>query len=365
MQVEINNIWLQNWIVFALLSAFVVGSLKRIPKAQPFDQSLTEELKGFAILTILFGHIGYFLSRDQSFLYPLSILSGVGVNLFLFLSGLGLSLSQLNKPLSIIQFYRRRLLRLFVPMWIILAVYWGLDWLVLGRTYQTNLMLDNLVGWFPQIDLYREVNSPLWYFSLILFYYLIFPLIWIKKAPIISAFVLYLISFWAVDSTFLQKYPSWDLYDIHYLAFPLGIAAALLKQKGSLWESSVQLVRKVQPNFRQIAYYLGLSTLIFIFGYSAIHSAVGTVDDEQYRSLITMFSLVVIFLIKPVQSTFLNLLGEYSYEIYLIHWPLMSRYDIFYKVFPAGIATIIYLGVLLALSWGLRQLVNRLFQLRA
>ena len=107
-------------LILIFLLGMAISSRKRQDR-QFFPTSVTQELKGFAILTIIFGHIGYFLDTNDTFLFPLSVASGVGVNIFLFLSGFGLTMSTLKKQLSLLQFYKRRLLRLFLPMWIVLA----------------------------------------------------------------------------------------------------------------------------------------------------------------------------------------------------------------------------------------------------
>src|SRR3990167_8339061 len=64
----------------------------------------TLALKGFAILAVIFSHIGYFLVADHRFLFPLSTFGGVGVDLFLLLSGFGLTMSALSKDMSIRDF---------------------------------------------------------------------------------------------------------------------------------------------------------------------------------------------------------------------------------------------------------------------
>jgi len=49
---------------------------------------------------VVFGHIGYFLAKTQVFCFRFN-LRRVGVNLFLILSGFGLTLSALKKDLSV------------------------------------------------------------------------------------------------------------------------------------------------------------------------------------------------------------------------------------------------------------------------
>src|SRR5579884_2505516 len=111
----------------ALFAMIIISSilvtLKLSYNDSLFSLRVTNQLKGLAILTIVFSHIGYFLSNDTRFLFPMTILAGVGVNIFLFLSGFGLTTSALNRHLSPLEFYKKRLGKIFVPLWIIISLF--------------------------------------------------------------------------------------------------------------------------------------------------------------------------------------------------------------------------------------------------
>src|SRR5690348_6614939 len=96
--IVIANAVVQTWILIALLIATLMLSARRIECGDLLTITATQELKGVAILAVVFGHIGYFLVDDNRFLFPLSVGAGVGVNIFLFLSGYGLTLGLLKKP---------------------------------------------------------------------------------------------------------------------------------------------------------------------------------------------------------------------------------------------------------------------------
>jgi len=49
------------------------------------------------------------------------------------------------------------------------------------------------------------------------------------------------------------------------------------------------------------------------------------------------------------------LIGTYSYEMYLLHWPLLSRYDFLYRTLPASLATFAYLALFIGLGWIMLQ----------
>lgn len=342
---------LSQTVIFTTLFLLVIFLTLKKKDQLGFSHDLTNELKGLAILMVIFSHAGYFLSTNTQFLFPLSVAGGVGVNIFLFLSGFGLTVSALKKSLSVFQFYLKRLSKIFLPMWIVLVVLITLDYLILGKTQPLTLTLENFLGFFPQANIFEQLDSPLWYFTPILFYYLIFPLLFFKKYPLVSVILLFLVSVLVVRIPLPVNPDVLKLYQLHNLAFPLGMGLALLLSKKDIFS----FIFKTNPLLR----YFSLIPLLLLLAYFAIHSGVGeTIFKEQFLSLITVMVLLLIVLIKPFQFRFLMLMGIYSYEIYLIQWPLVYRYDFLYKYLPAGIATFLYLFIFLLIAYLLNKLIK-------
>ncbi len=363
MTISINNPIQATWIFGIIFFIALLASIRRKPAGDFFSLSLTQELKGFAILAVVFSHIGYFLASDTRFLFPLSIMAGVGVNLFLLLSGLGLTASSLKNKLSVWQFYKKRLIKLFPPLWLILITFLTLDFFVLKLTYSWQVIAEAFVGIFRHANLYTDFNAPLWYFTLILFYYLIFPLVFSKRQPWLSALVIYFVSYFI-----LKQNPIWfvnvsGMYQVHLMAFPLGIFFGwLFSSQFSVWRFVPQKIctqigslqcqvshfsnkvnnatKKIQPAF----YYSIIVFLMLFIAYFAYHSGVGqSLAIEQRISIITTLAVICLFVIKKIEFRLFYWFGLYSYEIYLIHWPLLYRYDLIFKYLPAWLAMIIYL----------------------
>lgn len=310
--------------------------------------SLTQELKGFAILSIIFAHIGYVLSANHDFLFPFSIVAGVSVNLFLFLSGYGLTYSQLKREETVVTFYKRRLIKLFIPFWIVLGTLVVSDAVVLGKTYTVQFLLQALSGIFVHVNAYTDLNSPFWYFSFIFFYYLLFPLVFSKKWPWLSAGVLYLAVYGIV-----QLHPSFlsgviGLYEVHMFAFPLGVFSAWCI---TTQQDVLQKYKDMCTTYRHYLYLPSLVLLLWFIGYFSIHANVGKAAYlEDTTSLCVMYALILLFMIKKRESKLFSIFGLYSYEIYLFHWPLLYRYDFLYTHVPPWIATLLYLGVFILLA---------------
>lgn len=357
----------QTQLFTGLLLAVLLLSSRRKTNEIKLSTELTSELKGFALLAVVFSHIGYFLVDDHRFLFPLSVSAGVGVNLFLFLSGYGLTHSMLHKASSLLEFYKKRVTRIFIPLWIVLIALFLIDRFFLHISYPVLEMVESFFGFFPVASLYYNVNSPLWYITLTLFFYFIFPLVFSKKRPIVSSLLITAIAFIVSRLPLPVDHAVQESYQMHLFAFPLGVFCA------GLFLSKIptvdRLSQNVQDFFTKKAWgsYLVrgiLFALIFwFFAQTSIDGDIGKgVWIEQRTSLLNMFSVILLFLLKPFKTTALNLVGMLSYEMYLIHWPILYRYDFLYTNLPAGIATFLYLLLFLAIAYGFQQVTKLILQ---
>lgn len=354
----------QTFIVFLLIA--VIAS-SRMHGSISLSKERSAELKGVAILTVIFAHIGYYLTTDTSFLSPLSISAGVGVNVFLFLSGYGLTHSALQHHDGILGFYKKRLSKIFIPLWIILPILLLADWLFLHITRSPTTIWQSLIGFFPKADLYESIDSPLWYFTFIIGNYVIFPLVFWKRAPILSAVALTFIARYIAK----HVYPSFvdegvqGMYLVHLYAFPLGMAVAGAALHAHQWfgDAFGKLRTEMQkhPRITLMLRWTLSAILLGFFAYGSLHADIGQgAWPEQKQSLITMTSLILLFMLKPFESRFLALVGIYSYEIYLFHWPLLYRYDFLYTRLPPALATMAWLLCFVVLGKLFQETIKQL-----
>ena len=103
-----------------------------------------------------------------------------------------------------------------------------------------------------------------------------------------------------------------------------------------------------------------------LIGYFAVNSGVdGSILTEQLISMLTVLLIVAFFIIKKFRISLLSLFGLVSFEIYLLHWPLISRYDFLYNNLPAWLATALYLVIFVVLGWLLKSIISSLFKFRS
>lgn len=356
MKINVADPVQQTAIFLAIFIVLVIATIKKNREPLQFTRSHTDELKGFAILMVIFGHIGYFLASDDRFLWPLSVAAGVGVNLFLFLSGFGLTAASLKEKTPLKNYYLKRFLNIYPPMWVVIAVFLLMDGFLLQRTYSTAYIVRSFSGFFPNADLSIDLNSPLWYFTFIVFYYLLFPILFSRKFPVLSALVFMALGLFLTKQNLPINRDVLKLYQTHTLAFPLGMIFHTITQS--------EIIRKLKSRISHVTRYTLIITACGIAGYTAIHSNVGQgVYKEHLVSLVTVTAFVAISVLKNFSSRFLMLAGAYSYEIYLIHWPLLSRYEYLYRNLPPYLATLAYLALFLSVSWTLKKGVRLIGQL--
>jgi peptidoglycan/LPS O-acetylase OafA/YrhL len=362
MQISVLDPYYQTALFVSFLIFLTVFFSKKDLNPHEMNHSHTQELKGVAILMVIFSHVGYFLFSDHRFLFPLSVAGGVGVNIFLFLSGFGLTSSEIKSKKTVMSFYSKRLKNIFIPMWLVLTLTLIADRYLLGRTYNLITLIQNYFGFFPNSDLDTAINSPLWYFSLILYFYLIFPFIYRKNKPVFSILGVLLLGYVFMNLKLPVTKDVFKLYELHYLSFPLGMIFAYINKEKPFSKFRDYLV-SVHLSSRAI-YFILYSFIILLtglFAYLSINSGVGEgIRIEQTASIFTVLSLVLIFLLKNVQSNFLILLGTYSYEIYLIQWPLLYRYDFIYKHTAPFLGTILYIFFFLFIGFILSK-ITKLF----
>ena len=363
-----DDIYQTNLIVIAVLIAVVLFTFKRAKHTDLFPVSVTQELKGLGILTVVFAHFAYMLVTNADFLFPLSIIAGVGVDLFLFMSGYGLTVGMLKKPLPIFEFYKRRVIKIFIPFWVALILIFAANAIFLDIHYTVPYMIQSLLGWFPTAEGFDDVNSPFWYITWMMMFYILFPLVFSTKRPWLSAIIL------AVIATLIGVYNPLNMGDnwlhrLHTVAFSLGIVFAWVLFETKDKENKFVAHLKEFRNKAKIMPYVIIALMLGVVVYMSLHTTANHWPTltailgkgyfvDQLTSIILMFAFIVIFSLKKFDNKFLSIYGLYSFEVYLIHWPLIGRYDIFFDYLPSWAAVIAWLVTFIVVSWLLQKITT-------
>ena len=131
-------------------------------------------LFGFAAVWIVFFHIRAMVGTPRTgFLRELLSLGNIGVDIFMFLSAVGLSYSIEKNSLK--EFYKNRFLRLWVPFILICVPYY------MWRDSATGITLERIHCFIldtTAINFWIKAKVPFWYVSLATAMYLFYPLMY-------------------------------------------------------------------------------------------------------------------------------------------------------------------------------------------
>lgn len=191
------------------------------------------------------------------------------------------------------------------------------DNFVLHRSYPLSEIIHSFLGFYPRADVFLNLDSPLWYFSLIFFYYLIFPLVFLKKFPLLSPVLVLLLNMLVLNLALPINSNVLKLYKLYFLVFPLGMLFGII-------------IQNLRFKLNQALKLIILTIAVLVFLYTSVNSGVGENPKiERGISLITTLSLLTIFSLSRFNFKLLSFFGVYSYEIYLFHWPILSRFNLF------------------------------------
>lgn len=288
------------FLTLLMIVSYLLGFVNRPTKFQWMDRNYTTAIKGFAILTVVWAHSGAMLSVEG-----IQFIAGIGVALFLICSGYGLEISYEKNGLK--GFWKKRLLGVCLPFWIIELL--GL--LVTGRFTIEKYLMD-----FAFI---KPATSYGWFMRYIVVCYLIFYVVkrFTKDCKMQTMALLGSFAVWFVlESVFFANPDMPFLRARQMLSFPCGALLAMNKEKieNALTKTTSTLILAG-----------GIICLLFM-AITQLH----TVKEMPYLvsntlAFLTCLPMAVGILVfgKSFSGLFenrmLTAVGTVSYELYLVH----------------------------------------------
>lgn len=294
-------------------------------------------LRAVAVLAVVFFHA-----------FPSKIKGGfVGVDVFFVISGFlisGIIMNGLkNHSFSIIDFYSRRINRIFPALILVVGATWAFSMVALfpseleelgkhmlgGATFTSNFMLLDEVGYFDRSN-DTKLMLHLWSLGVEEQFYLIWPLIlfvcWRLRANIlVSIAIVGLISFF-LNAYYITSNPALDFYAPHTRFWELLAGAALaciITKPNYILNINKQSHRKLNNIVAGVGLFLillsvkvmsknymfpGWWALLPVIGTTMlIYSAPNSWIGEKFLSSRPMIAI-----------------GLISFPLYLWHWPLLA-----------------------------------------
>lgn len=287
---------------------FTLKEMNQSPSCLELKKSITEIVRGFAIIFVILGHIlgGTFGLTST---HVTMLLGTGGVNIFLFLSGYGLFESYRVKGLNFRLFWNKKLNKIFIPYGIMTILYYGYLSLMHqqpGRTF----LLENILC----IDFTRSIDGTMWYMSYILIWYGVFFLVFYFDYNVLFKIGLV----WLIGSNF-SAYWLHNIFQecsyqfsINAYSFPMGLLAAYIM-------AYINHNIYITSHVRDVIGYIiaGLSVVVFILGnLQVINVAYWEYGLCEFIILYKFIELLLYKLQIPLKA--LKYIGQNSFLLYLI-----------------------------------------------
>lgn len=310
-------------IIIAVLLFLCAMLMLRTRKTTLLDKEQTQQIRGIAILLVVLGH----LWTHAAGLKDIPVFGSIAVTVFLMLSGYGLYLSLAKMPLNGTSFLRSRLARVMIPYWVATLVILALDYLLLGQTHPGSIITWTFLG-INMTEATWYLDYTRWYVTLLLLAYVFFFLSfrWLQPArglPVLFAIFasLYVLS---LAKMFPLGKPD------QLFAFPIGCLLAAHRARIAPWLESR----------RSIATLLAIS-LAGIFASASVDQMpplqnwlgqrlliqTATITSGTLSGFAILLACIFLGRLGKV-SIFLSFMGGISYELFLLHGPLLIKYNV-------------------------------------
>lgn len=238
-------------------------------------------------------------------------------------------------------FLLKRSLRIYIPLWLTLPIVLLVEYLIC-HTIDTKTIIFNVIGlgWFKPFG----VAGHLWYITLMMFLYLVFVVfsrLRLDKLPLWCWLVGYVVltALYAFGgkhfSTFSAVAPVITVF-----------LASLLFYKG---EELTNFCRKWSCGLMALTLVvLALSWWMYVQGWHDTHKAIATFSS--FSAGFALFMSLLTFISATKESRVIKHFSDISYEVYLIHAPLIPL--IFFALKQLGCdSRILMIPVWLLLTW--------------
>jgi len=297
------------------------------------DHTFSNTIKGIAMLLIIYHHT-YIYNAKEFWFFIGAGWCFLGVSLFFFISGFGLTKSYLKKKYTIFQFIRRRFLRLWPAIILCMILRWLLSPILIRRfPFPTDLIhLFGFQEWFI-------IAISFWYISFIL----IFRFINNNQDRILALFFIssILLCFLGIfankNNIFSQKARLWIRFPF---SFVLGILFAIYEKEFCKIINRKKIIVLIFSFF--ILYLATKPYFIFPFFTYFFLDIVS----------IPLIVVIVFFLYElDLNTKILQFIGEHSLPLYLIQVPILKYCIFLHSNINPKIGLILSLGIIFILSW--------------
>lgn len=327
---------------FILPIVILYGSRRcQISEQDWLSKEETTKLKGIAAILIIFHHVGQNIPINAISL-PLHELGKYVVGIFFFLSGYGLIISLIKNNQYLQGFLQKRLLLIYVPFILINAIDICINSLR-GREWESFEIVSTLFG-------FTLLDGALWYIQLILMYYLVFYILfkYLNMQKAVVGLVLFSLYYFMVG----------------YL---LGLGNHMINTSfcfvfGVLIGKNKEMMFTILQRYKKILIF-GAFIMALVARACVLFVSEGIISLLFTNISTLSLVAVVIFRIAFVQISnhLFCILGNISYEIYLIHMKVLSFF--YFRDGISFLEIIFIFALIIPLGWLFNKFNKRISQL--
>lgn len=313
-----------------------------------------------AVLVVLFHYGRNTWPFNTNEISKIVLEGSIAVSFFFFLSGVVLAINYFNKKnLNFKTFITKRLARIY-PVYLLAFFTTLILAMLINNAYPKGLSILlqalSLHAWVPGICL--EINYPAWSISVEMFFYLVFPItVYLLRKLNLKQITIVISSIW-IASAILHYYFVNNLYEINNIKIEQFILYF------PLWHFNIFLTGILGGLYIKNAkqnnlFKARLSYIIGIIAFLAIFLTNNPIKAYVHNGLLApIFFLIIVglaldksLLTKILGNNMLVILGDASYSIYILQWPLFIVFSkILNKESLNGIYFYIYLISLIIIS---------------
>lgn len=238
-------------------------------------------------------------------------------------------------------FIKKRCLRIYVPLWLTLPLVVAVEYLIL-HTIDLKTLLFNVVGlgWARPFGM----GGHLWYITLMMFLYLVFVLF--SRLRLDKNRLIY----WLVG--YVALLVVYVLGEKHFRTFSSVASVITVFLASLLFFKSGDLMRLCQRWTKTVLFVtifaLLLSWWMYVQGWHFTHKAIATFSS--FSAGFALFMSLLTFIKATKESLIIKYFAKISYEVYLVHSPLLPLTTYALKHFGFDSRFLIVL-VWLLLTW--------------
>lgn len=305
------------------------NNLKQFALTWKDVMNFRSELFGFSALWIILFHVlnnvGFPHFRGSYLLELLLSVGNSGVDIFLFLSAVGLWHSAEKNTLP--NFYRNRMLRILFPYLLVAVPFFAWYDFCVAKDGVVQFLL-NLSAVNYWID---SSNYPIWYVSFVIILYAVYPFLhrFDKKTNHVGTAVLLVLIIAVECVLFRMKNPVYNNAERAFARIPVALAGVIMAQP-------------VLEGRRIPGYQVAIGIVLWVFCFLQVTSWRLPMILQRYLCGVMAVCFVVVFafagkllLVKGIRRI-LRWLGGMSFELYAVHVFLIRiiRYQDLWKVLP-------------------------------